>query len=137
PRSNVDPVAVVTLPFNDDITEVDANAELHPTVGRQLGVAMLQLLLDLDRTLHRVYHTRKFSQQVIAGRVYYSATVPPDEGGHHLAVGGQGADGGFFILAHEAAVAFNIGTEDRGELAFHSRFYQGMIVPFLYHCQPV
>lgn len=28
-------------------------------------------------------------------------------------------DGGFFILPHEAAVAFNIGAENSGELALH------------------
>ncbi|UCF03471.1 MAG: hypothetical protein JSV14_07495 [Deltaproteobacteria bacterium] len=38
-----------------------------------------------------------------------------DHRGHHLSMGGYGADGGLFILAHEAAVTFGIGTEDCGE----------------------
>jgi hypothetical protein len=37
-----------------------------------------------------------------------------------LAIGGEGADGGFFICAHETAVACHIGTENRGELAFYT-----------------
>ena len=45
-----------------------------------------------------------------------------DEGGHCLLVGGEGADGGDFIFAHEAAVAFNISAEDRRELAFDPRW---------------
>ena len=38
-----------------------------------------------------------------------------------MAVGREGADSGFFILAHEATVAFDIGTEDGGELALDAR----------------
>ena len=37
-----------------------------------------------------------------------------------LAIGGEDADGGFFICVHETAVACYIGTENRGELAFHT-----------------
>jgi hypothetical protein len=36
--------------------------------------------------------------------------------GHHVAVGGEGADGGYLIFAHEAAVALDIGAEDGREL---------------------
>ena len=43
-----------------------------------------------------------------------------DERGHDFPIGGQGADGRLFILAHEAAIAFDIGAEDRRELAFHA-----------------
>src|SRR5262245_13078691 len=37
--------------------------------------------------------------------------------GHEGAVGGEGSDGGDFIVAHEAAVALDVGAEDGGELA--------------------
>jgi hypothetical protein len=39
-----------------------------------------------------------------------------DDLGDNLAVGGDGANGGFLIVAHEAAVTFNIGTEDCREI---------------------
>ena len=42
-----------------------------------------------------------------------------DQGGDQGTIGGEGADGGFFIVAHEAAVARDIGAEDRRQLAFH------------------
>jgi hypothetical protein len=38
---------------------------------------------------------------------------------HDRAVGSQGVDCCLFVFAHEATVAFDIGTEDRGEFAFH------------------
>ncbi len=42
-----------------------------------------------------------------------------DDGGHFLSVGRKGADSRFLILPHEAAVAFDIGTEDSSELTLH------------------
>ncbi len=43
-----------------------------------------------------------------------------DEAGHHLAIGCQGANRGFFILAHQPTVALDIGAQDSGQLAFHT-----------------
>jgi hypothetical protein len=41
-----------------------------------------------------------------------------DTAGHHLLVFLQGAESGFLICAHEAAVTFDIRTEDGRELTF-------------------
>jgi hypothetical protein len=41
-----------------------------------------------------------------------------DNFGNNLPVSGDGADCGFLVLTHEAAVALDIGTEDCGELTF-------------------
>jgi hypothetical protein len=41
-----------------------------------------------------------------------------DEGREHFTVRCQGSDSGFLVIAHEATVAFDIGTEDGGELTF-------------------
>src|SRR6188508_1296618 len=48
------------------------------------------------------------------------ATMMLDEGGDHSPIGGEGADSGFFIVAHETAVARDISAEDGGEFAFHA-----------------
>src|SRR5206468_1119704 len=108
------------------IPQVDTDAKLHLPGGRQVRVPELQLLLDLDRALHCVQHAGKFGQQVIAGGVHHSAAMPLDEGGHNRAVGGQGTDSCYLVLTHEAAIAFDIGTENGRELAcdtmwFHRR----------------
>jgi hypothetical protein len=38
-------------------------------------------------------------------------------------------DGGFLILAHEAAITFDIGTEDGSELAFHTGLFLHQLEP--------
>ncbi len=43
-----------------------------------------------------------------------------DKGGHHFTVGGYCLDGSFFVIAHEATVAFDIRAEDRGQFPFHT-----------------
>ena len=77
-------------------------------------------MLNLDGAVHGIDHTGKLGQQIITGRIDHPAAVLLDERGDHLAVGGEGADGGFFIVPHETAVACDIGAEDRRQLAFHA-----------------
>jgi hypothetical protein len=69
-------------------------------------------LLNLGRTLHGIYYADKLGQQIIAGRVDYSATMLADQDTHYLAIGSEQADGGHLVGAHEAAVAFDIGAQD-------------------------
>src|SRR5437879_3758078 len=61
----------------------------------------------------------KLRQHTITCCTYDSAMVPCDQGIDDLAVGREGTEGAFFIGAHEAAVAVDIGTENGGELALH------------------
>src|SRR5213593_3543365 len=77
-------------------------------------------------TAHGIYRTGKLSQQIIPRGVDYSTSVLLDKRRHHLPVGGQGANGRLLILAHEAAVAFDIGTKDGSELALHTHFRGGL-----------
>jgi hypothetical protein len=85
----------------------------------------------------RPWRSWTISQEIIAGRVHHSATLLLNASAHDLAIGGQGADSRFPILPHEVAVALDIGTEDGGEFAFHTRLWPVMILPLLYCCQPV
>jgi hypothetical protein len=48
---------------------------------------------------------------------------------HGVFIGSQGLEGGEFIIAHEAAVTPNIGTEDSSELPFNVFCGHG-IAPF-------
>ncbi len=49
-----------------------------------------------------------------------------DKMGHGLVLTGKVTDSRVFILTREAAVAFNISTEDSGELAFKTLFSHGI-----------
>jgi hypothetical protein len=66
-----------------------------------------------------VYRTGKLGQQIIAWRIDNPPMMLCNETGDHFPIGLESMNGGFFIVAHETTVAFDIGAEDSGELAFH------------------
>src|SRR5262249_3589193 len=117
---NVDPVAVESLSLYRYIAQIDADTKLHPALLGQLCVFNFQFLLDFDPTPHGIYDTGKFGQQIVSWRVYHSATVLLDKGRHHPAINSQSVNSRFLILTHEAAIAFDIGAEDRRQLALHT-----------------
>ena len=86
--------------------------------------------MDLDGTAHSINHTGELGQQIIAGRIDHPATVVLDQGGDHCTVGGEGADGGFFIFSHEAAVARDVSAKDSSQLAFHARAFLPASLPW-------
>jgi hypothetical protein len=113
---DVDPIPVETIALDNHISQVDAYTEHHLAGRWQLSVAGFEVVLNRYGTLHRIDHAGELREQVIPRRVYHSAPMRLDVGSHHLAVGGEGADGGHLIVAHEAAVALDIGAEDCREL---------------------
>ncbi len=100
----------------DHITKVDSNAKLHLAIFRQLSIPDSKFILDLHRTGNCVYDAGKFCQNIVPWRVHHSASVFLDNLGNYFPVHFNGADGGLIIFAHEAAVTFNICTENCGEL---------------------
>jgi len=121
PRGDVDPIAIDLLPIDHHIAEVDADAKFHAAIDREVSVPGFELLLDLDRAAHGVDHTGKLGQDAIARRAHDTTMALMNKGIGDLAVGLQGAQGGFFIRAHETAEALHIGAEDGGELALDAR----------------
>src|SRR5207237_1165785 len=101
----------------DAVAEMDADAESQPARGRELGVACLELALDVDRALHGVDDARELRQYVVARRVHHAPAMAGHRGCDDRAVLGDGAYGRHLVVAHEPAVAFNIRAQDRGEAA--------------------
>jgi hypothetical protein len=66
PRGNIYSVAKDISAIRDDITNIDAYAELNPSVARYLDIAHGHAALDIDRTTHGVDGTAKLSQQPIS-----------------------------------------------------------------------
>ena len=64
----------------DDITQVDADAELHAARLGHLLVARRHDGLDLDRALGRVDHARELGQDAVPGGVDDAAAVAADQG---------------------------------------------------------
>jgi hypothetical protein len=90
---------------------------VHPAVFRKGFVFRVENLLDLYCTLYRIHHTAKLGQKVITRRIHYSTPVLPDQLSHDSLVRSQSLYGGQFIFLHKATVAFNVRTEDCGQLA--------------------
>ena len=113
---DVDPVSEDLVLFFYDIPEVDAHAKLHLAGEGKFTVLVFQFLLYLYRTLEGIHHAGKLGKKVVSGGIHHPAMVLIDKGSHYFFVRGEGLEGARLILPHEAAVAFDIGTEDGGEL---------------------
>jgi hypothetical protein len=114
------PFAVNLFVFYNHIAEVNPDAKLHPPHRRETFIFNPQFGLDLDRTLERIHDAGELRQYAVSGGVYEPPVVLFDQAVDYLATRGQGSDCRLFVVPHEAAVAVDVGTEDGGELAFHS-----------------
>ena len=65
-----------------------------------------------------------------AGGIDHAAAMLLDKIAHGLTVISQGSDGGSLIIVHESAIAFYIGTEDRGEFTPKNLFCHNDIPAF-------
>jgi hypothetical protein len=119
-RSDVDAITIQSLAFDDYIPQVDANAELHLPLLGQVGILLLEYVLNLYGAAHGIDHTGKLGQEIITRGIDHPTTVLLNRRGNHCAIGRKGTDSGFFIGAHETAVPRHIGAEDRRQLAFHA-----------------
>jgi len=82
-----------------------------------LFVAGLDLFPNGHCTPHGIDDTDKLGQQVVAWSVQELAIVLPDKSGHDFTAGCQGSDGGVLVVTHQAAVPFDVPTENRGEFS--------------------
>jgi hypothetical protein len=53
--------------MDDNIAEIDADAELDAPFGRNVSVPLCQVALHRDRAAHRIDDTGKLDQRAIAG----------------------------------------------------------------------
>ena len=86
----------------------------------RFGITRLELVLNRNGRLDRIDGTSELGQHVVAWGIDDPAMVLLDETSYHLAISLERANGGLFIIAHEATVAFDIGAEDGGEFALHT-----------------
>src|SRR5262249_41223060 len=113
----------------DDVADIDADAELNPLVGCNLGIALKHPALDIHRAAHRVDNADKFHQHTVAGGLDDAAAVLGDlRIDQLLAVHLQLAQRAFLVGAHQAAIAGNIGGHDRGKSPVYAVF-RHLLVP--------
>ena len=113
PRGDVDAVAVDIVAVDDDVADVDADAEDDPVVLGQPIVAERHAALHLDREQHRVDDAYELHQQPIAHQLDDAAAILQRLRLDQFAdMGLDGGDRAGLVPAHQAAVADHVGGQD-------------------------
>src|SRR5271169_1480388 len=115
---DIDAVPEYVVSVDDDVADIDANAQQE---RRSLGgwrAAPAQVALDADGAGDRVDRARELGEQAVAGGL---DDASPVAGYSRIdAVGPQGLEGAQradLVFSHEAAVADHVGGQDRREPA--------------------
>ena len=122
PRGHVHAVAENVVALDDDVADIDADAELDAAAFGHVGVALAHLALDFSGTGDRIHHARELDQHAVAGQLDDAAAMLGDLGvDEFVAMRLERRERGGLIDAHEAAVADHIGGQNSGQTAFHKR----------------
>ena len=120
PGRHVDAVPEDVPVSDDDVPDVDPDAELDLTVPRGIGFALRHRALDVGRAFHGIDGAGEFGQQSVSRTLHDSAVVPFDGGIDQLGPQGLLARQGVSLVRlHEPGEADHVEREDRGEPAFH------------------
>jgi hypothetical protein len=87
----------------------------------KLSIFRFEGSLDLDGALDHIHDTGEFGEYAVAGRIDEAPVVLFDQTVDDLAMRDERAMSRLFVLAHEAAIAVNVGAQDGGEFPFHAR----------------
>ncbi len=121
PRGHVHPVAVDVVALNDHIAQIDADPEFDAPLLGHTGITLSHAALDRDGAFHRIDDAAEFDQGAIAHQLDDTPTVAFDLGVDEFGpVRLQGIERTDLVLAHQAAVADHVGTQDSGKPAFHT-----------------
>jgi hypothetical protein len=108
--SKVDAIAKEVTGIDDDITQIDPDAEPNVAILGYFGIALLHAALDLHRTTGRIENTSKLDQEAIAHGLEYGTPVFCHRRIEQLlAMLPEGTQSSLFICLHQAGVTDNIG----------------------------
>ena len=115
---DVDAVAEDVVALDDDVADVDADAEGNAPILGYLGGAVSHRRLHLDRAAHSIDHARELQQQAVAGGLDDAAAVAGDRRVDDLLPKGfQRRQRAALVAAHQPRVARDIGRHDGGKAA--------------------
>jgi hypothetical protein len=117
PRRDVDAIAKQIIALDENIADMHADAEAHLFAGRPVFPVFGERLLNRHRALDGVDRTGEIGDDAVAGAAKNPSAICRDVPVESGATGGQPAQGADFVLPHEPTVTFDIGREDRRELA--------------------
>src|SRR5215813_12205531 len=103
---------------NDDVAEIDADAEFDAALLGDTFVAHCHLALQFDRAAHRIDDAGEFDQEPVAGGLDDAAAMLSDLGLRHFAAQRrQCRVRALLVLAHQPRIASNIGRQHRRQPA--------------------
>src|SRR5262249_10999705 len=111
-------VAEQVLPFDDHISEMNADAEPHLLAGRAILVFFFDRVLDRDGALDGIDRAGKIGNDTVASRIEDAAAMGSDQSIEDRPVGLQPAQRADLVQPHQTAVLGNVGRKNRGELSF-------------------
>ena len=113
------PSPKMSLALDDDVAQVDADAEFDARLVGRAAVAVGHAGLDGDGAAHRLDGAGEIDQQAVAGALDDAAAVGGDMRLDQLAeMALQALQRAFLVAAHQPAVAGDVGRQDGGEPAF-------------------
>jgi hypothetical protein len=120
PGCNIDAVAQHIAVLDDDVAEIDADAELDLPFGLDIAIAARHPALDLDGAFGGIGRRHEFDQHAVAGRLDDPAVVLGDDGIDELEpVSLEPRQRPRFIDLHETAVPDHVCGQDRHKPALH------------------
>src|SRR6185436_9008814 len=121
PRGDVHAVAENIVVLDDDVADMNADADLDPLVGRDRSIAFGHTALNLDGAARRIDRAAEFDQDAIAGPLDDAAAVLGDLGLQEFAaMGVQSLQRAFLVGSHQPAVAHDVAGKNRGQPSLRS-----------------
>ena len=126
---DVYPIPKKIVALNDDVADVDADAEMHLLNGRSIRILLAYGVLNFDCAFHGIHGTGEIGKHAIASRVEDPTAMRGDQVIDDDPVCCEVAKSADLISPHQEAVRLDIGCEDRRELSFDPVSFQGSAPP--------
>jgi hypothetical protein len=121
PGGDVDAIAKDVVAVDDDVAEIDTNAQFEPALGRERVVDRSRGPLHLDSAVQRVDDARKIRQQAVSCGTDDPPATRRNQRVDSAAQLAERSMRAGLIFAHQPAETDHIGMQNGGELPFPRR----------------
>ena len=113
PRCHIHTITPHIVVVDDDVAEIDADAEHDPLLRRDTGVAHRHPALDFDRAAHGIDHAGELGEDAVAGDPHHPPVMILDRGLDEVApMRLPLRECAFLVLPDQAAVAGYVGEKN-------------------------
>ncbi len=116
PGRDIHTVAIDIVPVNENLAQIDADAEKKTLILSEFGAQRADGILDADGTVGRCHDALEACQDGVSGVVHDLSTRVPDSIGDQVETGGQLPMGAKFVRLAQSAVSGYVGIDDGREL---------------------